>query len=90
MDDNIKSYYDIGKFATFKLSFIDGTNKVDEYIHCFILEHLEVDRDSNPKVIKVKQIYDLKDYSINRNDNNTLERVLNVAELQIVFNIKRI
>lgn len=87
MDKYLKNFYSVGNFSTFMITFIDGEAKVDEYIHCFILEHLETDSYGSPIVLKVKQIYNLKEYSIDKNDENTRERVLRVSEIKIIQNV---
>ena len=81
------SFFDFKVFQTYSLTFKEDIFQVTEYIHCFVIEHLEFDYNGNPSLIKVNQIQNLKDYSSNTN-LTTSERILKVSDLTPIPNKK--
>ncbi|MFC4687164.1 hypothetical protein ACFO4P_09485 [Epilithonimonas pallida] len=61
---------------------------VEEYIHCIILEHLEMFDGQTPRKIKINQIHNLEQYFSNPEYNNFSERILKTDDLEFIINWK--
>jgi hypothetical protein len=73
--------FKLNRLETFIYTFENGINKYEEYIHCVISEHVELNRDGEPEIIKIKQIPNLKDY-LDKKDVVFSERTFRVSELK--------
>lgn len=80
-------FFKIGKFETYIVTFKNDGNYYDEYIHCIVKEHIEVNYEKAPVKIKVLQIHNLKDY-IDGDKSNTSERILLVDSLKPIITVK--
>ena len=86
MDLNASNtFYKIGELRTFCHTFDVKNKKVIEYIHCIVIEHLQVFGDDTPKQIRVKQIHNLYDYYQNKESVLT-ERILSTEKLTLTNN----
>lgn len=74
-------WFKVGKFETYIYRFIVDGVKYEEYVHCVVDSVLEYDRDENPKIIKVKQILNLKEWAENKKDFEFKYREFRVIEL---------
>lgn len=75
--------YVIGNLYTYSLKFTHNSEKVVEYLHCLVLEWSDLDKFDRPRTIKVKQIYNLKNY-LEKGRSRTLERTFKTADLNHV------
>lgn len=74
-------FFKIGEFNTYIYTFKYEDSYIDEYIHCIIKEHIEIDTENLPIKIKVSQIHNLKNF-VNGDEGNTSERILFVGHLK--------
>lgn len=73
--------FQVGQIESYKFTFEYNNIRYDEYIHCKVLEVLEM-RGDDPHKIKVLQIHNYQDFILNRNTyDNYTERILKVDNL---------
>jgi len=76
-------FFEIGKYVTYRYSFVHNNYKKDEYINCIVIEHIKIKDEL--RQIKVKQIHNVEDYLLNKNYENYTERILKVEPETIQF-----
>ena len=69
---------------TYKVRFQHDGERIEEYIHCFVIEWNEPDKFGRPTILTVRQIHDLQQYLLKKKGKTTV-RILKIEELDPVF-----
>ncbi|RWX00984.1 hypothetical protein [Flavobacterium cerinum] len=75
------AFFSLKSIETYINPFTINDIKYQEYIHCKVVEYLEVDRSNRPEKIKVLQIHNLEDF-LKGDETNTSERILEIYKIQ--------
>ena len=78
-----KVYFGVGTLQAYKFSFETSDGKIEEYIHCEVMEWVETGKYDKPIIIKVRQIRNLQEYFSGKRLAGP-ERLLKVADLEVV------
>ncbi|AXG73601.1 hypothetical protein DVK85_04895 [Flavobacterium arcticum] len=81
-------YFKVGQIETYMRPVTYNGNNFQEYIHCKVVEHLEIGRDNIPEKIKVLQIHNLLDF-LNGIRTDVSEKELYVNSVNPLVNISR-
>lgn len=82
-------FFKIGQLETYTYNFKHDNLAIEEYIHCIVSEHLEVNHENEPIKIKVLQIHNLEEY-LNDDKKNVSERILDVRKISPKINYRTI
>lgn len=79
--------FKLNRLETFTYSFEHKGLTYTEYIHGIIIEFIETDLDGSPKIVKIKQVSNLKDF-LDEKEVTFVEREFRLIYLQPFINYK--